>query len=307
MAVVEFPTFRPPQLATLADKVPAGSGWLFEMKYDGYRCQAAIAGNKVRLYSRGGFDWTRQFGYVAPALAGISNGTMLIDGEICALDPEGRSNFTLLKASLDGKRPIVFFAFDLLEQGGEPVWKLPQIERKERLAAALAHLPEMSPVLYSPHVEDRGDQVFKAMCDGGFEGLIAKRTSAIYHFGDRSPDWIKVKCTKRQQFIVIGWRPPDYGPDDVRGLYLASEEEGALVYRGSVGTGFTDKMRREVRDALALIPGGPLEVVGMPRGEARVIRWVEPRLVADVAYTEIAADGGMRHPSFKGIRVRSDA
>ena len=93
LSVIALPKFRPFQLATLADEVPTGEGWLFEMKYDGYRCQAAIAGNQVRLYSRGGFDWTEQFGYVAPELANLTTGTLLIDGEICALDDQGRSSF----------------------------------------------------------------------------------------------------------------------------------------------------------------------------------------------------------------------
>ena len=124
-AKLTLPKFRPFQLATLADKVPDGDGWLFEMKYDGYRCQAAIAGDQVRLYSRSGHDWTEKFGFVAPPLRKLTKGTLLIDGEICAMDPLGRSNFSLLKTSLDGKKPIVFFAFDLLEQDGENVGASP--------------------------------------------------------------------------------------------------------------------------------------------------------------------------------------
>ena len=131
-----LPSFRPPQLASLEHRVPTGDSWLFEMKFDGYRMQASIAGDQVRLYTREGHDWTRQFGYVAPALSKLTHGSALIDGELCAIDEHGRTNFTLLKNSLDGRKPVVFYAFDLLELDGEDIAALPQLERKTRLEAA---------------------------------------------------------------------------------------------------------------------------------------------------------------------------
>jgi bifunctional non-homologous end joining protein LigD len=120
--------------------------------------------------------------------------------------------------------------------------------------------------------------------------------------------WLKVKCVQRQEFVVVGWRPPDYGVDNVRGLFLATYEGGQLVYKGGVGTGFTDKMRREVWEVLQLIRAdAPLSIRGIPRAEARACRWVEPRLLAEVEYTEITPDGLIRHPSFKGLREDKDA
>lgn len=298
-----LPAFRPPQLATLERKLPKGESWLYEMKFDGYRMQAAIAGDQVRLYTRNGHDWTRQFGYVAPSLARLTKGTALIDGELCAMDEHGRTNFTLLKNSLDGQKPVVFYAFDLLEQDGEDVARLPQLERKERLEALLANVPADAPIAYSEHIVGDGEAVFKAMCEGGFEGVIAKSPTARYYGGDRSTAWLKIKCVQRQEFVVVGWRPPEYGPDDVRGLFLATYEDGQLVYRGGVGTGFTDKMRRDVLGVLQLIRTDERPpIVGMPKAEARVARWVEPRLLAEVEYTEITPDGLIRHPSFKGLR-----
>lgn len=298
-----LPAFRPPQLATLERKVPSGDSWLFEMKFDGYRMQAAIAGDQVRLYTRNGHDWTRQFGYVAPALAQLTKGTALIDGELCAIDEHGRSNFTLLKNSLDGQQPVVFYAFDLLEQDGEDIAPLPQLQRKERLEQLLATLPADAPIAYSDHIIGGGEDVFKAMCEGGFEGVVAKSPTARYYGGDRSTAWLKVKCVQRQEFIVIGWRPPEYGVDNVRGLFLATYENGRLVYRGGVGTGFTDRMRREVWEVLQLIrTDAPPPIAGMPRAEMRAARWVEPRLLAEVEYAEITPDGLIRHPSFKGLR-----
>jgi bifunctional non-homologous end joining protein LigD len=295
-------------LATLERKVPTGDNWLFEMKYDGYRGQAALAGDQVRIYSRGGHDWTRQFGFLVPALSTITKGTALIDGEVCAIDEHGRSNFTLLKNSLNGRSPIVFFAFDLLELDGEDVARLPQVERKARLEALLADLPVDNSVIYSQHVVGNGQQVFHAMKAGGFEGVIAKAPAARYYGGDRSTAWLKIKAVQRQEFMVIGWRPPEYGVDNVRGLFLATYEDGQLVYRGSVGTGFTDRMRREVRDVLQLIRvDEPLKVKGMPRAEARACRWVQPRLLAEVEFTEVTPDGMIRHPSFKGLREDKEA
>ncbi|WP_201788071.1 non-homologous end-joining DNA ligase, partial [Devosia insulae] len=278
------PAFRPPQLATLERNIPKGD-WLFEMKLDGYRMQAAIAGSEVRLFTRNGHDWTRQFGYVAPALSRLTKGTALIDGELVAIDANGRTDFALLKNSLDGIKPVVFYAFDLLEQDGEDIARLPQLERSQRLEALLANVPSEDPIAFSEHIVGSGEDVFKAMCEGGFEGMIAKSPTARYYGGDRSSAWLKIKCVKRQEFVVIGWRPPDYGVDNVRGLFLATYENDKLVYRGGVGTGFTDRMRREVWEVLQLIrTDEPPPVVGMPRTEARAARWVEPRLLAEVEF-----------------------
>lgn len=307
-SILLLPAFRAPQLATLQDRVPKGNGWLFEMKYDGYRATAAIAGDQVRIYTRNGHDWTRQFGYLVPALGGVTKGTALIDGEICAVDASGRSNFSLLKTSLDGKTPIEFFAFDLLEQDGEDVAALPQRERKSRLEALLADLPPGSPIHYSQHVEGNGQEVFDAMARSGFEGVVAKSATARYYGGERSSFWLKVKAVKRQEFVVIGWRPPDYGDVDVRGLFLGTYENGELVYRGGVGSGLSDRERIELRQALGLIETKRRpKIKGMPKPEMRVARWVEPRLLVEVQFTEVTPDGQVRHPSFKGIREDKSA
>lgn len=308
-STLTLPAFRPPQLATLQKRVPTGDGWLFEMKYDGYRAMAAIAGDQVRIYTRGGHDWSRkEFKFLVPALSELTKGTALIDGEICAIDDHGRSNFTLLKNSLDGKTPLVFFAFDLLEKDGEDVAALPQVERKARLEALLATQPAGSPVHYSQHVVGNGQQVFDAMRAGGFEGVVAKSAVARYYGGDRSTSWLKVKAVQRQEFVVIGWRPPDYGDGDVRGLFLGTYEGGQLVYRGGVGTGFSDRDRRDIREILGHIETDQRpNIKGMPRPEVRVARWVQPRLLAEVEYTEITPDGLIRHPSFKGLREDKSA
>ena len=146
------------------------------------------------------------------------------------------------------------------------------------------------------------------MCAGGFEGVVAKSPTARYYGGDRSTAWLKVKCVKRQEFVIIGWRPPDYGDVDVRGLFLGTYENGELVYRGGVGSGISDRERIHLRQVLGLIETKQRpEIKGMPRAEMRVARWVEPRLLAEVQFTEITPDGQLRHPSFKGIREDKSA
>lgn len=303
-----LPAFRPPQLATLRKEAPSGDGWAFEMKYDGYRCEVAISGTQVRLFTRNGHDWSRQFGYVGPAFAKLTRGSALIDGELCALDANGRSNFTLLKNGLDGKTPLVFFAFDLLELDGQDLTPLPMLERKARLEALLSPLPPGSAIRYSSHVVGHGKEVLAAMRAGGFEGVVAKRVDSRYAPGERLPTWSKVKVLQRQEFVVIGWRPPDHGRDNVRGLFLGTYEGGKLIYRGGVGTGFTDQMRFDVVEVLKIIQTEQRPpVVGMPRPEMRAARWVQPRLLAEVEFTEITPDGLIRHPSFKGLREDKDA
>jgi bifunctional non-homologous end joining protein LigD len=145
--------------------------------------------------------------------------------------------------------------------------------------------------------------VFQAMCAGGFEGLVAKSAVAHYYGGERSTAQYKVKCVKRQEFVVIGWRPPDYGDVDVRGLFRGSYENGELVYRGGVGSGLSDRERIELRLVLGLIETKERPPVrSMPKPEMLVARWVEPRLLAEVQFTEITPEGLVRHPSFKGLR-----
>src|SRR5690606_30200081 len=174
-----LPEFRPPQLATLVDEIPQGKDWLFELKYDGYRAVAAIAGDKVRLFTRNGNDWTKQFGRLVDPLSRLTEGSALIDGEICALS-EGRTDFSTLKDALSAGGELVFFAFDLMEIDGENIEKLPLVERKERLRELIGPRDPASPIQYSDHIEGRGEEVFRAMCEAGMEGIIAKEMNAPY-------------------------------------------------------------------------------------------------------------------------------
>lgn len=295
-----LPGFRSFQLCTLTDQIPAGGDWLFEMKFDGYRAQVAISGSNVVVYTRNGHDWTRQFKVILPPLQRLTKGAVLIDGEIVAIDSQGRTNFSMLKTGIAAGMPLKFYAFDLLECDGEDLSNQPLLERKARLESLLgARRPDES-LQFSSHIVDQGKRVFDAMCEGGHEGVIAKRAGSSY-VGDRTGSWLKIKCTKRQEFVVGGYRPSDTG-HGMASLILGTYDNGKLIYRGRVGTGFTAAMRKDILAKLDTRRVEKPAFASVPRDIARRARWVIPELVAEVTYAEVTSDGSLRHPSFKGMR-----
>ena len=298
---VHLPDFVAPQLATLVDAAPSGRDWRFELKYDGYRAIAAIAGETVRIYTRNGHDWTDKFAHLVPSLSRLTGGSALLDGEICAFNAEGKTDFSTLKDHLSTGKPLVYFVFDLLERDGESLRDRPLRERQDALAALISDRPREDAVQLSPVIRDKGEEVFAAVCKAGHEGIIAKRADAAYRSG-RGTSWLKVKCILRQEFIIVGWRPSDTRKGVFASLLLATEEEGKLVYRGRVGTGFSDALREELQARLDALARKTPTVSDVPRPIARAVRWVAPQLVAEIAYTERTPDGVLRHPSFIGLR-----
>ncbi|MBZ9739714.1 MULTISPECIES: non-homologous end-joining DNA ligase [unclassified Mesorhizobium] len=290
-----LPTFRPFQLCTLTDEIPVGGNWLFEMKFDGYRAQVAISGPDAVVYTRNGHDWTRQFRVILPPLRTLTKGSALIDGEIVAIDSEGRTNFSLLKTGIAAGLPLKFYAFDLLEFNGEDLTNEPLVDRKHRLEVLLAERDPDDRLQFSSHIPDHGDQIFEAMCAGGHEGVIAKRADSPY-VGDRTASWLKIKCTKRQEFVVGGYRPSDRGRG-LASLILGTYENGKLVYRGRVGTGFSEAMRKSVLAQLEKRPVDRPAFASVPRDIARRASWVKPDLIAEVMFSEVTPDGSLRHPS----------
>ncbi|HYN46871.1 MAG TPA: DNA ligase D, partial [Allosphingosinicella sp.] len=295
-----MPKFREPQKATLVDAVPSGAAWLHEMKYDGYRCLLAIAGGEARIYTRSGLDWTDKFPEIAEAAASIQCESALLDGEIVALDDKGKTGFSALQQAIkEGGRGLTAFLFDALEIDGEKIEKLPNIERKQRLAALLG--PGVPPfILYADHIIGKGEQLFEAMCAAGQEGIISKKADALYR-GARTKAWLKVKCTRRQEFVIIGWSQSDKKGRGFRSLLLAVNEGGKLRYAGKVGTGFSAATQHDLRKKLdrIAVAKAPVDV---PRAEARGAHWVQAALVAEVAFAEFTADNVVRHASFLGLR-----
>jgi bifunctional non-homologous end joining protein LigD len=292
------PAFRPVQLATLVDTVPGGSGWLHEMKYDGYRLLVAIGGGEARAYTRSGLDWSAKFAPLLTAAAKLKVGSALIDGEAVVLDDNGRSNFQSLQNALKASPDAIdYYAFDLLELDGEDLTALPLRTRKAKLQKLL---PKKSTrIRYSDHIEGSGEQLLQSFCSAGLEGVISKKAEGKY-VGSRSGSWLKTKCIKRQEFVIVGWTPSDKGRT-FRSLMLGVHEKGELRYAGKVGTGFDTAELFRLQEMMK-----PLEqkapTVSAPRAETRGAHWIKPALVAEIAFTEMTREGTLRHPSYLGLR-----
>lgn len=293
-----IPAFRKPQLATLVDQVPTGSAWLHEIKFDGYRSLLAVGNAGARIYTRTGLDWSHRFAPVVEAASALGLPPSLIDGEIVVFDTNGNPSFsTLQKALTEGSGDFVMFAFDLLALNGRDLAAQTNIERKEQLAALL---PEDGPIRFAPHVIGAGEKLFDAMCRAGQEGIICKRADAPY-IGRRTKAWLKVKCTQRQEFLIIGWTPSSARARPFASLLLAQKRDGKLTYAGKVGTGFdTDTLAMLARKLEPFARKSA--AVDVPLSEARGARWVSPKLVAEIAFAEFTSDNVLRHASFIGLR-----
>jgi bifunctional non-homologous end joining protein LigD len=297
----KLPAFREPQKATLVDHVPSGAGWIHEMKYDGYRCLLGIGGGKAKVYTRSGLDWSDKFPEIVAAAAKLEVGSALLDGEIVALDDKGNTGFSALQQAIsEGGRGLSLFLFDALEIDGEDVSRLPTIERKNRLAALVGEgRPPV--ILYAEHIVGHGEKLFEAMCSAGQEGIISKRADAPYRSG-RTKSWLKIKCTYRQEFVILGWSESDKKSRYFRALLLGvNDEDGKLRYAGKVGTGFSQALQEHLSERMGWIeaekPAAPV-----PRAEARGAHWMKPELVAEIAFAEFTAEGVVRHASFLGLR-----
>ena len=293
------PAFRPLQLATLVDSVPAGSAWLHEVKYDGYRALVAVGGGRAKVYTRTGLDWSDRFPQIAEAAAALDAPGALIDGEVVALDASGKPDFSALQAAIkdEGGRGLTLFAFDLLSLDGEDLTRRPLVERKAKLQALL---PQAGPIAFAEHILGAGERLFETLCREGYEGIVSKRADLPY-VGKRTKSWLKIKCTRRQEFVVIGWTQSKVRSRGFASLLLALNEDGGLRYAGKVGTGFDADRMASLRQALdGLAADRPPAQV--PAAAARGAHWVRPKLVAEVAFAEFTAQDVVRHASFIGLR-----
>lgn len=293
----KLPAFQSPQLATLVDAVPTGSQWLHEVKYDGYRALIAVAGGKAKVHTRSGLDWTDKFPGIAQAAATLP-GPALIDGEIVATK-DGRPDFSTLQEAISaGGEGLTLFAFDLLFEKGEDLTTLPQLTRKERLRALLQGADDR--IHFSEHILGAGEKLFEAMCKEGYEGVVSKRADAPYR-GTRTKAWLKTKCIRRQEFVLIGWTPSIAKGRGFRSLLLGLNMPDGLVYAGKVGTGFSTRTLHALRERFDTIEADQ-PAAKVPRPEARGAHWLKPELVAEIAFSEFTAENVVRHATFLGLR-----
>jgi bifunctional non-homologous end joining protein LigD len=290
-----------PMLATLAAQPPAGEGWTFEVKWDGYRALGYVRNGECTLLSRNENDLTERFDEIAKAVVKATKSpNAVLDGEVCALDERGRSSFSAMQR---GTGVLVYYVFDLLELDGEPLVELPLHERRARLEALLDRRSRT--VRISEGFAD-GAALFEAAAAQRLEGIVAKRLDSKYQQDRRTRDWLKVKTHGRQEFVVAGYtRGSGARAGTFGSLVLGVEEGGGLRYVGNVGTGFDN---REIDRLLGLLrplerPDSPFpEPPRMPRVRKDAVVWVEPRLVAEVEFSEWTHDGHIRQPSYKGLR-----
>jgi len=308
-AAARAPRRYQPMLATLAEEVPKGDGWTFEIKWDGYRIIVTVAGGEPELRTRKEQDYTQRFENVAKELAkALKTPDCVVDGEVCALDEEGRPSFSAMQ---QGKRgtPIVYYVFDLLEVEGEPIVDLPLEERRKRLEKLL---DKRNKTVRLSEGFDDGNALLSAAEQQGLEGIMAKRLGSRYLPGKRTRDWLKIKGHGRQEFVIAGYTKGQGRRATTLGsLVLGTYDEGGeLVYVGNVGTGFNDKeIERLLRKLKPLERDTPpfKSVPKMPRVRKGDIVWVEPKLVAEVEFAEWTHDGRLRAPAYKGLREDKDA
>jgi bifunctional non-homologous end joining protein LigD len=302
-----MPEFVAPQLATLVREPPRGDEWLHELKFDGYRMVCHLNRGKAHFWSRNGKDWTEKFPNLSAALKLLPATSAILDGEVVVVDKAGRSSFQALQQAMGRggrERPTAFGfeIFDLIYLDGYSLTQTPLVERKALLEQLLASAKTKDPLRYSDHVAGNGAQFFKQACSYGLEGIVSKLAGAPYE-STRNRNWQKIKCLKRQEFVIAGYTPSKKGFPGFGSLALGVYERGKLIYSGRVGTGFSIKQRLELQQKLDRISQPAMPYATKPKDPGlREAHWAKPQLVAEVEFSEWTADGLIRHPSFQGLR-----
>ncbi|MCF6118362.1 DNA ligase D [Mesorhizobium muleiense] len=298
-----LPDFVEPTLATLVSSAPSGERWLHEIKFDGYRLQARIEAGRVKLLTRSGLDWTKKFGKaVVSALADVPVETALIDGELVVEGSAGASDFSALQADLSEGRSdrFRFYVFDLLHLDGHDLRDVALIKRKELLEKIIGS--DSGIISYSGHFEEDGALVLRHACRLSLEGIVSKLRDVPYRSG-RSKNWVKSKCSARQEFVVAGFIPSTTSRKAIGSLVLGVHDHGKLHHVGRVGTGYTAAVAESLFKKLERmrIPSSPFDE-RLSADEARQVRYVRPDLVAEIEFRAWTADGNLRHASFRGLR-----
>jgi len=290
------PGFVTPMKAVLTADRPAGEGWVFERKLDGIRCLAVKDGGRTELYSRNELSLDDRYPSIAAALDADAADAFVIDGEAVAF-VGGRDRFG---GGEDAE--LFYYVFDVLVAGGEDVRSLPIEERRNVLEGVLDWT---DPLRITEQVTGDGAELLAKACRDGWEGLIAKRLGTPY-VSTRSRDWLKLKCTRAQELVIGGFTAPQGSRTDLGALLVGHFDGDKLRYAGKVGTGFKHETLKELASQLAPLvrETSPFEP---EKGIPRAATWVEPELVAQIAFMEWTSDGRLRHPSFLGLRIDKPA
>jgi len=291
-----------PTLATLVDQAPTGNTWLHELKFDGYRLICFSKKNSIKLLTRNHQDWTHKINSIVMALEKLKLGNTILDGELVALDEKGNIDFQTLQNTLhtNSLAPLYYYVFDIIYYDGFDLTSVPLLERK-KLLSALLKSSTSDVIHYSDHTIGNGPLVFKNACKHNLEGIVSKEISSTYS-QNRSQQWLKVKCNKRQEFVIGGYTAPqgtrEYFGSLLLGFYATNKK---FVYCGHVGTGFTQKSLAAVHKLLQKNQTSKMPFSSKPP-TLKNVTWVKPKILVEVEFSQWTQEGRLRHPSFKGLR-----
>jgi bifunctional non-homologous end joining protein LigD len=308
------PHFVQPMKAKLVEKPPATGDWIYELKFDGIRLIAVRADKKVSLLSRNQNDLSARFPEIVEAIKNLAARECVIDGEVVALDDEGRSSFQLLQAlEMEGRKsPVYFYAFDLLQLDGKGLVGLPLEPRKNVLEKLSGDADD--PIRYSGAIGSDAEPLLDEVKRRGLEGLIGKQRNSVYEPGRRSGAWIKLKCVQEQEFVIGGYTPPQGARKHFGAILVGYYDKNKLVFAGKVGTGFTTKslsmlykkLQKEARDDCPFVDLPSKQngqwVQGITPSMMKKMHWVNPKFVAQIKFAEWTRDGKLRAPVFLALR-----